>query len=77
MDIMIIVIIIISNLWKTELKLALSNLCKVSHSKLKSALKPNSIYIQNPCLNTVILGVVNLSSQTHQDIPEKKEQLEN
>lgn len=59
MDTMII--IIISNLWKTELKLALSNLCKVSHSKLKSALKPNSIYIQNPCLNTVILGVVNLS----------------
>lgn len=45
---------------------------------LESAPKLNSIYILNPCLKTtVVLGLVNLSIQTHQYIPAKKKQLEN
>lgn len=44
---------------------ALSTVYRVTHSKLKSALKPKSIYIQDPCLITVNLGVVNLNKYTH------------
>ena len=43
-DTIMIVVIIISNSWKADLKLVLSYLFKVSHSKLKSALKANSLY---------------------------------
>lgn len=74
---MIVSVIIIAKSWKTELKWTLSNPGKVLHRTFKLAPKLNSIYMQISCLTTVILGVVSLSTQTHQDIPEKKKKLEN